>query len=263
MNDPARAASTVCLVRDGDDGLEVLMVRRTPRAQFMGGAWVFPGGAVDAGDASVLASSAVRSGDRELFPWRAAALRELVEETSIWVRERGIETGQTATRGDDVFAASSTSGGRLDGDALRYFANWVTPSPLPIRFDTRFFAVDTPGDVDPLIDGDELVGWEWVPPARALDRSVEGSWTVAFPTRKTLEWLDAFATKGGLFSHIERMSEVAAVRPRLSVRSGIVEVLVPGDPGFEDAEEGERDPILLSRIVEAIDAGGAVPPEFR
>src|SRR6266571_1353377 len=43
-----RQAATVILLRGGADALEVLLVRRSPRARFMGGVWVFPGGAVDA-----------------------------------------------------------------------------------------------------------------------------------------------------------------------------------------------------------------------
>ena len=68
---PARQAATVILLRGEADGLEVLLVRRTPEARFMGGVWVFPGGAVDAGEGE---------GDDA---HRAAAIRELREEAAI------------------------------------------------------------------------------------------------------------------------------------------------------------------------------------
>src|SRR5881392_4073949 len=66
-----RPAASVIVLRGGADALEVLLVRRTPRARFMGGVWVFPGGAVDPGEDE-----------------RDAALRELVEEAAITVAGR-------------------------------------------------------------------------------------------------------------------------------------------------------------------------------
>jgi len=61
-----RLAATVVVVRGGAERLEVLLVQRTPKARFMGGAWVFPGGSVDKGE-----------------DLRAAALREVAEEVEI------------------------------------------------------------------------------------------------------------------------------------------------------------------------------------
>src|SRR5260370_39689297 len=66
-----RQAATVILLRGGEQALEVLLVQRTPKARFMGGVWVFPGGAVDAGEGD---------GDEA---HRAAAMRELQEEAAI------------------------------------------------------------------------------------------------------------------------------------------------------------------------------------
>lgn len=67
---PARAAASVILLRDSESGPEVLLVRRNPEQRFMGGAWVFPGGAVDEGEDAV-----------------AAARRELTEEAAIALDE--------------------------------------------------------------------------------------------------------------------------------------------------------------------------------
>src|SRR5947209_8152769 len=66
-----RQAATVILLRGGAEELEVLLVKRTPAARFMGGVWVFPGGAVDAGEGD---------GDRA---HRLAAIRELREEAAV------------------------------------------------------------------------------------------------------------------------------------------------------------------------------------
>src|SRR6476646_11152913 len=94
---PPRQAATVILLRGGDERLEVLLVRRTPHARFMGGVWVFPGGAVDAAE-----------GDGD-GAQRTAAIRELREEAAIELDDPG---------------------------ALVKFSRWITPAQVRIRFDT-------------------------------------------------------------------------------------------------------------------------------
>src|SRR3954464_6837370 len=95
-----RQAATVILLRGGADTLEVLLVRRTPAARFMGGVWVFPGGAVDTTEGE---------GDEA---HRIAAVRELQEEAGIALE---------------------------DPAALVKFSRWITPPQVRIRFDTHFF----------------------------------------------------------------------------------------------------------------------------
>src|SRR3978361_1636884 len=118
---PARAprqAATVILLRGAADALEVLLVRRTPKARFMGGVWVFPGGAVDAHEGD---------GDRA---HRAAAIRELREEAAIELE---------------------------DPDALVKFSRWITPAQVKIRFDTHFFLAPLPSGQQPQVDGEEVI----------------------------------------------------------------------------------------------------------
>jgi 8-oxo-dGTP pyrophosphatase MutT (NUDIX family) len=222
-----REASSVCLVRDTGRGLEVLMVQRTLSARFMGGAWVFPGGAVDDEDDRGRATGLDR--------WHTAALRELVEETGI----------------------------RLFENDLAYFANWITPAPLPIRFDTRFFAAVVAADTNPVVDGDELVDARWMPAADVLAEAHIGAMLVAFPTRKILEYFRGFGTTDGLLAHVEAQSSVTPIHPRLAVRDGAIEILMPDEPGFEEAAAGEQDPELMAKMMQIAKAGGDVPPEFR
>lgn len=197
------------------------MVKRTDNARFMSGAWVFPGGAVDDTD----------SGRDDLSPHHAAAVRELVEETGIVV----------------------------DGSSLTYFANWVTPAPLPVRFDTRFYAVEVPPSVEAVVDGEELVDAAWIGPAQALERADAGDWLVAFPTRKTLEAFSGHDSAVALLASLP--TDVEAIQPRLSVEDNAVRILLPTDPGFDDADED--DPGLLDRVVAVARAGGEVPAEMR
>src|SRR5262245_57764793 len=100
-----RQAATVVVLRGGSERLEVLLVQRTPKARFMGGAWVFPGGAVDAHEGKGDAAH------------RAAGVREVEEETGITLPSPG---------------------------ALVAFARWITPPEITIRFDTYFFLAEAP-----------------------------------------------------------------------------------------------------------------------
>jgi len=231
------------------------MVRRTPAARFMGGAWVFPGGAVDDDDGR---DGSASSG---LDRCRAAALRELVEETGIWLLESGATSTVDRPSGPAVF--DGTGGDRFDGSALTYFARWITPAPLPIRFDARFFAAVVPDGLDPVIDGTELVDSTWIRPDEVLDRADGGSWVVAFPTLKTVEFFNAYESTSELMADIESTASVAATQPRLSVTGRSVEILIPGDPGFIEAGSVEHDPDLMARLLEVVATGGNTPPDFR
>src|ERR1700704_3526524 len=124
-----RQAATVILLRGAEQELEVLLVRRTPKARFMGGVWVFPGGAVDA-----------EEGDGD-DAHRAAAVRELREEAAIEL---------------------------ADPAALVKFSRWITPAAVQIRFDTHFFLACLPDGQDPRIDGEECVDLGWFEPKAAL-----------------------------------------------------------------------------------------------
>jgi len=262
VSSPLREAATVCLVRDTDPGLEVLMVQRTPSARFMAGAWVFPGGAVDEDDGAGPLSRGIVSRDPDLAPWRAAALRELVEETGFWLLETGTTVTAKRPSGQDVFSNVIERGERFAGDSLWYFANWITPAPLPIRFDTRFFAAGVPGGLDPSIDGNELVDALWIRPAEVLERATAGTWIVAFPTRKIIEFLGTFDSADRLRRSVDGERSIEPIQPRLSIANGSIEILMPDEPGFEEASVGERDPELMAKMMQIVAAGGDVPPEF-
>jgi len=120
---PPRQAATVIVLRGGEDTLEVLLVKRTEKARFMGGVWVFPGGAVDDDD-----------GDRA---HRAAAVRELSEEAAIEIADpetlvefsRWITPAEVAIRFDTRFFLAELPEGqepRIDGEEC-VDEGWFTP----------------------------------------------------------------------------------------------------------------------------------------
>ena len=187
-----RQAATVILLRGGDSQVEVLLVRRTPQARFMGGVWVFPGGAVDteegAGDAA----------------HRAAAIRELREEAAITLD---------------------------DPAALVKFSRWITPAQVKIRFDTHFFLAPVPDGQEPRVDGEECVDLGWFTPQGALDAHSAGELPLVFPTIKHLQQLSGFASASALLEHARGL-DVRPVEPRVVLEGEVARVLLPGDPGY-------------------------------
>jgi 8-oxo-dGTP pyrophosphatase MutT (NUDIX family) len=185
----ARPAATVIPVRDGETGLELLLVQRNPASRFMGGAWVFPGGAVHNGETEV-----------------ETAVREAEEEAAL----------------------------QLDGDTLVPFSRWITPRQVKVRFDTHFFVAPTPPDAEPACDGEECVDLRWIRPAAALEAGKTEELFLVFPTIKHLEQLAAFESVDALLEHA-RARQVQPVEPRVLVDGGVAQVLLPGEPGYDDA----------------------------
>jgi 8-oxo-dGTP pyrophosphatase MutT (NUDIX family) len=242
-------------VRERDE-LEILMVQRPHTARFMPGAWVFPGGVVDDDDATY----AVGRGFTESADWEVAALRELAEETGVWVTTDGTFSFPLV---DDVLASSTSSPFQLDIDHLLYFSNWITPSVFPIRFDTRFFLAVEIGEVDAVFNAEELIDVDWVAPSEALSREVRGEWDVAFPTRKTLELLGAASSAASLVDMLAAAAPVPPIEPRLYVGDDTASILLPDDPGFDAAGPYQSDPTILDRLGSVVAHGGRVPAEFK
>jgi 8-oxo-dGTP pyrophosphatase MutT (NUDIX family) len=192
-----RQAATVILLRGGAQTLEVLLVKRTEQAKFMGGVWVFPGGAVEEDDPR--SSAADNAGAH-----RSAAARELSEEAGI------------------VLASPSE---------LVEFSRWITPEEVSIRFDTLFFLAELPADQEPHVDGEECVDQGWFTPPGALDAHARGEILLVFPTIKHLEQLGAFSNVAELLSYA-RGREVLPVQPKVWFDGEVARVALPGEPGY-------------------------------
>jgi 8-oxo-dGTP pyrophosphatase MutT (NUDIX family) len=180
-------------MRGGATGLEVLLAQRNPLARFMGGAWVFPGGAVSTQD-----------GDGEAGR-RAAAVRELSEETGVAID---------------------------DPAALVAFSRWITPAVVKIRYDTWFFLAMAPDDAEPRIDGHEMVDARWFTPAQALAAARAGEIMLVFPTIRHLEQLSAFSSAQALMEHA-RTRTVEPVQPRVIGTGETARIVLPGEPGYD------------------------------
>jgi 8-oxo-dGTP pyrophosphatase MutT (NUDIX family) len=188
-----RRAATVVLLRGGSERLEVLMVQRNPAARFMGGAWVFPGGAVSAQDGEGQAGL------------RSAAVRELEEEAGIAL---------------------------VPGTELVAYARWITPAQLHIRFDTWFYLARAPAGAEPAVDGFEVVDFCWISPADALVAGEAGALDVVFPTVKQLEQLAGFASAEELIGYASGRG-VLPDEPQVTGSGEMARIVLPGEPGYD------------------------------
>jgi 8-oxo-dGTP pyrophosphatase MutT (NUDIX family) len=260
------------LVRDAvaperpQDTLEVLMVRRNLNSDFVGGAFVFPGGAVDPADGGAEAEAAcVGRSDVEastllgveaggLAYW-VAALRETFEEAGLLLGDRpagpSLLDGEPEEEARFGTARAAVNAGTLrfldlcrqEGLRLRvgdvhYFAHWITPRGAPRRYDTRFFVAAAPPGQVAANDRRETIAETWISPTQALEGHRRGEFEIIFPTIRNLQAISRFASSAELLDAAEKVSRaVPIIEPRLVADGNGVRILLPGDDGYEDAPE--------------------------
>jgi glyoxylase-like metal-dependent hydrolase (beta-lactamase superfamily II)/8-oxo-dGTP pyrophosphatase MutT (NUDIX family) len=197
---PLRPAATVLLLRDGPQGIEVLMTRRSMSASFAPGAYVFPGGGIDAADAQAHGMAHRRPKQSDLHLTQAiAAIRESFEELGILFARHA--DGRWADNTDiaqidrkQAFAAQCQARGlTLAADQVFVLAHWITDRDLPRRFDVPFLVARMPEGQTPVADGSEQFEPVWVRPVDALSRHEAGDFFIIFPTIRTLDRLKSFA----------------------------------------------------------------------
>lgn len=192
---PRPAASVVLLRRGGkhaERALEVLLLKRSGEARFMPNVWVFPGGAVDAGDGA----------DEARF--KACAARELEEEAGIALPS---------------------------GEELVLFSRWITPEVVSRRFDAWFFLALAPAHTPPRPDGVETTDAAWFEPANALEAQAAGEIVLAFPTVKQLETLLLFRTADEAIA-AHRKAKIEPILPKVIGTPEDNRVVLPGDPDY-------------------------------
>lgn len=242
-----RDAATVLVLRDGPSRVEVFFVKRDAAARFMGGAYVFPGGRLDPGDADPSVpcdlspeAAAARWPGHDPLTARAlhvAALREALEES-------GLLLCDPAPSADDITALRallapresppfgpllSARGLTLRGTALRPWSRWVTPKQESRRFDARFFVAAAPPDLAALThDGSETVDSAWLSPADAIERAARGEIVLAPPTWRTLAELSHARTVDEALALGPR--DLSPVEPAVALLDDALTVLLPDDP---------------------------------
>ena len=237
---PARPASTVLLLRDGDQGIEVFMVVRHRAIEFAGGALVFPGGRVEPDDQAL-------GGADPLDGFRIAGIRETFEECGVLLarpaghatlvdaaRLLGLEATHRArvARGETPLSAMLAAEALTPAtDALVHFAHWITPASRPKRFDTQFFLAAAPPDQLAVHDGHESEDSVWITPAQAIEEANAGQRRLVFPTRKNLEKLGRHATVAEALASA-RQARVVTVTPELVQTGEGWRLTIPAEAGY-------------------------------
>jgi glyoxylase-like metal-dependent hydrolase (beta-lactamase superfamily II)/8-oxo-dGTP pyrophosphatase MutT (NUDIX family) len=260
----ARPAATVLVVRESPNSdLEVLLLQRAAAPNYTGGAWVFPGGVVDEsdrqlhtycqelGDAEASRRLGLASGGLDYY---AAALRECFEETGLLFGEiERDDGGRTISpsaamrsawrlenrRKPSGFAALCNQHAiKMHAAQLTYIAHWITPLPLPKRFDTRFFVAVAPANQEALHDGEEIVEHRWIAPAAAL--AVGSNLHLLTATRSVLGDIAPFNSVAALLQWASSRSNVPTILPRMATASDGKQSVLPSDAAW--AEIGLLDP---------------------
>lgn len=190
-------SATVILLRDTNDGIETLLLRRNSKLAFHGGAWVFPGGHIDEEDHVAGAE------DQMFAAARNAAVREAHEEANL----------------------------AIDPEKMIFFSHWTTPIARPIRFSTWFF-VAVAGEGEVQVDGGEIHAHSWMQPKKALAAQKAGDIELPPPTFVSITKLSPFQTVDeALTSLRHRNPEIFF--PRIQKVSDGVCCLYQGDAGYE------------------------------
>jgi 8-oxo-dGTP pyrophosphatase MutT (NUDIX family) len=257
-------AATLIVLRDGSQGLEVLMLRRAEKANDQNsGASVFPGGVIDAHDRGLHGfcnglddgAASERLGVPEGgLDYYAAAIRECFEEAGVLFATDGagqivaldkLPPDQLATmrhaaeQGTDaLLSLCEQHGWKLATDRLAYFSHWLTPPGMPRRFDTRFFLAAMPEVQSVRPDGRETIEHMWLRPAEAV--APARGLKLMNVTRRILEGLAQFDSVAGLMAHAHGLKHIPRVMPRLADGPAGRRPVNMEEPSYE--EVGHLDP---------------------
>ena len=235
-----RPAATMLLLRDaqyeGSPAIEVLMTRRSARASFAPGAFVFPGGAIDSSDVRIAGGVRRRSTQDDGQAVQAvAAIRETFEELGVLLARRhdgGFVDDNDIARLDRTTAIEDQClqhGLALAADGVYPLAHWITDRDLPRRFDVQFFAARMPDGQTAVADGAEQFEPVWVRPDEALARHAAGNFTMLFPTVRTLERLCPFDSVDALLAACTSERPLWSSCPRGGLKAGRIVRCMEGD----------------------------------
>ena len=247
---PLLLAATVVVVRDGDDGLEVLMVLRHKNLKFGGGSWVFPGGRVDDADYARADSQQPPA----IPPYVPAAYADVAEATHLDVNSAVADVEASpekfaAARQAAVRETLEETGLVVSIDDMVCFSHWIPPPIAPKRFATWFFVVAAPQDQEVVVDGGEITDHVWIKPQDKMRmRNAGEEDDMLPPTYVTLAELAAKETVAELLEFAKaRKPPLYATKIAISGEDAVS--LWAGDAGYEtgDADApGPRHRLVMS-----------------
>ena len=256
-------ASTVMLLRpcraEGVKDIEVLMVLRNRKSRFVPGYHVYPGGILDPEDYEPGVERFCRGIDRDrasailpdmsrpekaLGTW-VAGIRESFEEVGMLIarmrdgspvtirteeeRRRFCGYRRALNLGEMKFSEMLEKEDLvLPVDRLHYFSHWITPEPLPLRYDVRFFVAAAPADQAVIHDGVELTEHLWLRPSAALEEYEKGRIGMVLPQIMTLVDISRFRTVEEAVTAAERRHVPAILTKIRRIGDADVEVMPDG-----------------------------------
>jgi 8-oxo-dGTP pyrophosphatase MutT (NUDIX family) len=252
---PLRPASTVILVRERQQKLQVYLLRRSAQSGFMGDKYVFPGGTLDPPDMETafwekhvdLQAEEVeqRLGGglpkQDIFAYGVAAIRETLEEAGVFLAHRKDGSSAEYERIDSLRMAEDLSkhwfldlieseNWVLQFSQLARWAQWITPKRMKYRYDTRFFLVFMPQEQECTPDARETVHGIWLSPEQGLAGNLSGNIPLSPPTVVSLHQLLAYQNLNDLKQEIRTRKWGDALEPNMVVTSAGAIILEPWDP---------------------------------
>ena len=259
-NTPAkpRHASTVILIREVGEELQIYLLKRNLKSRFMAGNYVFPGGTVDRQDRNTdfwkshvdmdLKSICRQLGgdlsDEEALSYGVTAIRETFEEAGVFLARRKKQNKGDIKKLCSLRMSSGLSKGWLeelvdDGWILELsrigrWAHWITPELLPQRYDTRFFMVFMPSGQECAPDLIEVTHGIWINPEKGLAGNFKGEIPLSPPTLVTLHELLKFSSIKALKKEMKNRTWGKALLPRIIASHQDKIFLEPWDPMFNE-----------------------------
>ncbi|MEJ2409715.1 MAG: NUDIX domain-containing protein [Novosphingobium sp.] len=231
-------AATVVIFRNGPEGgaPELLMMQRSQKMRFAGGAAVFPGGRVDPADRE-LARDLMPAEPEEIAAARIAGIRETLEETGLMIATRTPVGADEAAAGRRMLLETGSLapvlthfGWTLEPETLTLYAHWCPQ--WDEAFDTRFFVTDIgTGAVEVQVDATENTRLFWASAAEALAMAQRGEIAIIFPTHRNLERLARYG------SYDEALADIAAhpvsrIHPDSEQREDGEWIVIPDGHGY-------------------------------
>lgn len=216
--DPAAtAAATVVVVRDGDAGPEVLMLKRSKDLKFAGGMWVFPGGRIDTEDYA--AAGFHPESQRDLPEAREAAARQAAVREAAEEADLAVELG-----------------------GLRRWSHWTPPPRADNRFTTAFFVAVVDGADDVTVDDGEIREHRWMRPADVLEARAAGEVGLAPPTYITLHQMQGLTDAAAVLdAAVADGADPEHFATRFTMVGNDVVAMYFGDVAYENVELVDAD----------------------
>jgi len=215
LNTEVKPAATIVVVRERNNTIQVLLLRRNPKVVFAGDNWVFPGGKVEAIELE-------QAGDDIDVAYRLAAIRECKEETGILMHP----------------------------EQLVPVSHWTTPKSQKKRFATQFYMGLLTQDVSVEVDQSEIIDHVWLTPQDALEQQAAGQLEMMPPTFVTLASISKHQNYNDILSYVQEFG-TQAYKPRIKVRSpGNATFLYQGDSGYSNCDPSLKEQLNRCEMTE-------------